>query len=149
MRLLIDADACPSKEMIAQMGRQYGLEVIFFCDIAHRIDIPGTVTVQTDQGRDAVDIKLMNAARAGDLVITQDYGLASMVLAKKTYVVTPTGMVMDLNNIDGLLHVRHLGMKARKAGQRTKGPAKRTPEDEQRLQDAIRRMIEHEQNREL
>lgn len=147
MKILVDADACPVKDEIVRIAKQHSLKVLFYCDTAHRIDIPGTQTILVDKGRDSADIKLANAIEPGDFVITQDYGLASMAMAKRAIVLSANGREYTLFNIDQLLFERHLSMKERKAGNRIKGPSKRTQEDNKIFEEALKRRLQDEQNR--
>jgi hypothetical protein len=78
-----------------------------------------------------------------DVVVTQDFGLAAMVLGKGARVINQNGMEYTNDNIDRLLMERHIGAKVRKSGGRTKGPAKRTKEDNERFEIAFTMILEH------
>ncbi|WP_102692436.1 YaiI/YqxD family protein [Rummeliibacillus pycnus] len=127
-KICIDADGCPVVSETIQIAREYQLEVIIFCDTSHHFEIEGVKTVIVSKGADAVDFALVNQIHKGDITITQDYGLAAMVLARGAYVINQNGMQYTANNIDQLLYSRHLNQKIRQAGGRTKGPKKRTKE---------------------
>lgn len=127
-KICIDADGCPVVSETIQIAREYQLEVIIFCDTSHHFEIEGVKTVIVSKGADAVDFALVNQIHKGDITITQDYGLAAMVLARGAYVINQNGMQYTANNIDQLLNSRHLNQKIRQAGGRTKGPKKRTKE---------------------
>lgn len=128
MKVLIDADACPDVQAIISCALKFKKEVLLVCDTAHLMAYPGAQTLIVSKGSDAVDFSLLNRVQNGDLVITQDYGLAALGLSKKALVVHPNGWSYNDINIEALLMSRHISKKARQAGQRTKGPAKRTPE---------------------
>ncbi|HAX74084.1 MAG TPA: hypothetical protein DCY20_11215, partial [Firmicutes bacterium] len=85
-------------------------------------------TIVVSTGADSVDFKLVNLVKPNDIVITQDYGLAAMVLSKNAYVINQNGMIYSHHNIDELLHSRHMVKKIIKSGGRVKGPKKRTKE---------------------
>ena len=126
MRVLIDADACPVTRQAAAICRELGVACLLFCDTAHQLDLDGTQTILCDKGADSVDFVLVNRVLPGDLVVTQDYGLASMCLARGAAVLDQNGREYTAENIDALLTVRHAAAKLRRAGGRTRGPAKRT-----------------------
>ncbi|AMW99433.1 YaiI/YqxD family protein [Rummeliibacillus stabekisii] len=127
-KICIDADGCPVVPESIQVAKELDLEVIVFCDTAHLIQIDGVQTVIVSKGADAVDFALVNQIQKGDITITQDYGLAAMVLAKGGYAINQNGLQYTSENIDQLLYARHFNQKVRQAGGRTKGPKKRTKE---------------------
>lgn len=137
MKILIDADGCPVVEITLEVAKQYNVPCIILCDTAHQIQRPGAITKVLSKGSDSVDFALVNMVEPGDLVITQDYGLAAMCLAKGALVLHQDGKNYTSENIDGLLHSRHAFKKARKAGHRSKGPKKRTRTQDQDFAQAL------------
>ncbi len=130
---LVDADACPVRvrQAIEKLARRYGLRLIYFVDENHEL-YPGYGEVrQIAQGHDAVDYALLGQVRSGDVVVTQDYGLASLVLAKRGHAIHPSGNRYDHNNIDHLLMERHLASRARRAGERPQ--RSRRPSGDQKI----------------
>ncbi len=85
-----------------------------------------------------MDFALVNLAEAGDLVITQDYGLAAMCLARGAAVLNQDGMEYTSDNIDALLSARHTAKRIRNAGGRLKGPRSRTAEQNKTFEAALR-----------
>lgn len=126
LQLLIDADACPVIDLALSVSSHYEIKPILFCDTSHRIERVNAITIVVPKGPDSVDFKLVNAITKYDLVITQDYGLAAMCLAKGAFVIDQNGREMTSDNIDRLLAYRYESAKFRRAGGRTKGPKKRT-----------------------
>ena len=126
MKVLIDADACPVVDIAVKLCRIHGIPCFLLCDTAHTLRRDGAETLIFDKGSDSVDFALVNRAVAGDIVITQDYGLASMCLGKRIRVLHQDGWEYTLDNISGLMEQRHAAKTHRMAGGRTKGPAKRT-----------------------
>lgn len=126
MRVLIDADGCPVVEAAVQIARRFGVECLILCDTAHQIEREGAQTLVCDKGADSVDFTLVNLLRGGDLVITQDYGLSSMCLARGARVLNQDGREYTPDNIDALLTFRHEAARFRRAGGRLRGPSKRT-----------------------
>ena len=126
MKVLIDADACPVTDIVVALCVEYAAQCILLCDTAHVLCKEGAQTLVFDKGADSVDFALVNRVCPGDIVITQDYGLASMCLARAARVLHQDGWQYTENNIEALLHQRHAANQFRKAGGRTKGPKKRT-----------------------
>jgi len=128
MKILIDADACPVVRQSLAVAKKHAIEAVLFCDTAHIMEHEGAVTVTVGQGSDAVDFKLVNETKKGDIVITQDYGVAAMALAKGAYCINQNGMIYDEHNIDTLLLNRYVAKKVRMAGGRTTNAKKRKKE---------------------
>lgn len=141
MHILIDADGCPVVDAAIQAAKKHNIHCILFCDTAHVFERDGAETVTVSQGADSVDFALVNRAVSGDIVITQDYGLAAMCLARKAIVISQNGMVYSDANIDSLLMSRYAAKKIRNAGGRLKGPAKRTPEQDKQFLEALTGLI--------
>ncbi|WP_036203766.1 YaiI/YqxD family protein [Ureibacillus sinduriensis] len=129
LQLLIDADACPVIDLALSISSRYEIKTILFCDTSHRIERENAITIVVPKGADSVDFKLVNTIKNHDIVITQDYGLAAMCLAKGAFVVDQNGREMTSDNIDQLLAFRYESAKIRRSGGRTKGPKKRTEEN--------------------
>lgn len=141
MKLLIDADACPVVEIALRLAAAHNIEVILLCDTAHVMNREGARTITVSKGADSVDFALVNLVSPGDAVITQDYGLAAMCLAKGAVPLSQNGMVYSNDNIDALLLSRHTARKLRGAGERLKGPAKRTKAQDEAFEEAFIRIL--------
>lgn len=141
MRILIDADGCPVVDYAIAAAQEFQLECIILCDTAHYFNREGARTVVFSQGADSVDFALVNMVKAGDIVVTQDYGLAAMCLARRSHPIHQNGMIYHAGNIDGLLESRHTAQKIRRSGGRTKGPAKRTKEQDLQFISQLRKLI--------
>lgn len=128
MKILIDADGCPVVDQTVNLAKKYDLRCLILCDTAHEIEKPGAQTLVFSKGADSVDFALVNRLEAGDIVITQDYGLAALCLARRGVPINQNGMVYTNDNIDSLLLARHTAKKIRNAGGRLKGPQKRNPQ---------------------
>lgn len=129
-RILIDADGCPVVDEAVALAKRFDVPCLILCDTAHRFEKPGAQTLVFSKGADSVDFALVNLVRPDDIVITQDYGLAAMCLARAARVLSQDGMAYTSENIDGLLLARHTAKKIRSGGGRLKGPKKRTPEQD-------------------
>jgi uncharacterized protein YaiI (UPF0178 family) len=142
MKVLIDADACPVVDIVVHLCREYQTECLLFCDTAHEMQKDGAQTLVFDKGADSVDYALVNRVESGDIVVTQDYGLASMCLAKNARVLHQDGWEYTAYNIDALLFQRHAAKEYRMAGGRVKGPAKRKSAQNQAFTAALRQLLE-------
>lgn len=128
MKVLIDADGCPVVDIAVAEAKKRGIECLILCDTAHYFAKDGAQTITVSTGSDSADFVLVNLVKNSDIVITQDYGLAAMCLAKKAFVLNQDGMEYTSFNIDSLLQSRHMAKKIRNAGGRLKGPSKRKKE---------------------
>lgn len=138
MKILVDGDACPVKDIIVKVAKEFKIDVIIFIDTSHIYSDDYSTVITVDKGADSVDIALINKTQPGDIVVTQDYGLATMVLSKKGYAINNHGMIYTNENIDALLMQRYIGQKLRKSGVKTNNPRKRTPEDNLRFENQFR-----------
>lgn len=142
MRILVDADACPVKDIIVNVAREYKIEVFMFMDTSHIIDDGYSKTIVVEKGRDSVDFALVNEAKKGDIVVTQDYGVAAMVLSKGTYAINQNGLIYTNQNIDSLLMQRYVSFKVRESGGKTSNPRKRTHVNNLNFEKNFRKLIE-------
>ena len=143
MKILVDGDSCPVKEVIVEIAAQRKIEVVFVVSTSGYFDRGWKVeTVLVDSLPQAADIAIINRAEAGDIVVTQDYGLASIILGKKGMAITPRGRIFRDRTIDSLLERRYLHHEARKSGIRVKGPKKRSSEDERRFRENFIRLLD-------
>lgn len=146
MKILVDADACPVKEIIIEEARQVDLTVVLVKSISHfshNDELPGVETIYVDTGSDAADYRIMKLAERNDIIVTQDYGLAALGLGKKCKVLHHTGFAYSNKNIDQLLQSRHVSAKARRSGQKTKGPKALTNEDREKFRSLLKNYIQN------
>ena len=140
--IYIDADACPVTHIAEEIARRHGIPVTILCDTNHVMYSDYSTVKLIGAGADAVDLALINLCKAGDIVITQDYGVAAPALGKGALAVHQSGKCFTDDNIGGLLMDRHLAKKARRSGKHhLKGPAKRTEEDDRRFAESFERLI--------
>ena len=141
MQIFVDADACPVKDIIVRIARENNLPVTMIIDSSHELNDQYSTVITVEKGKDSVDLVLINQVKRGDIVVTQDYGLAALVLGKSAKAINQNGLVFSNENIDRLLMERHVGQKIRRGGGRTKGPGKRTREDDERFEKALLQII--------
>lgn len=137
MKIYMDADGCPVVRNTLKIAKVYGIPCVIICDTAHRIEHEGAETIVVSQGVDSVDFRLVNMIENGDIVITQDYGLAAMCLGKRAIVLHQDGKQYTEENISGLLEFRAIGKKIRRNGGRTKGLQKRTVQQDLEFEKAL------------
>ena len=142
MNVLIDADACPVVDIAVRLCKEFHIPCYLLCDTAHQMHRDGAETLIFDKGADSVDFALVNRTKSGDIVITQDYGVASMCLAKGARILHQDGWEYTQWNIIGLMEQRHIAKKHRMAGGRVKGPAKRTAAQDKAFTDAFRTLLQ-------
>ncbi len=134
MTIFVDADACPVKREIVQIASHYLAEVIFVASYTHMKTEPEPGKwVFVDPVPEAADLYIMNRARKGDVAVTQDIGLASTLLLKGVYVLSPRGIPFNEKDMQGALEMRHLSAKARRQGKYGKGPRAFEEKDRQRF----------------
>jgi uncharacterized protein YaiI (UPF0178 family) len=141
MKIFIDADGCPVVDITVAIAKRNSIECFIICDTAHEFNKDGAQTVVVEKGADSVDFRLVNLVSAGDIVVTQDYGLAAMCLARKAVPLSQNGLIFTDKNIDELLFSRYVSKKIRNAGGRLKGPSKRTDEQDKRFIKALEELI--------
>lgn len=142
MRIIIDGDACPKgvKKACEELAIKYNYELILVIDCAHELSGEFTV-IQVPRGADSVDFKIVAICKKGDIVITQDYGLASIIMPKVEAIINPSGFLYNKFNIDTLLFQRHSNAKNRQNGKRTKGPKKRETADDLKFKELLEKTI--------
>ena len=141
MRILIDADGCPVIKETIKVAKKFNLEAVIFCDTSHYFDEENVKTIFISKGVDAVDFAILNNIKTGDIVVTQDYGLASLVLSKNSYAINQNGMIYTKENIDELLYSRYLSKKMRSSGARIKGPKKREKSQNSIFEENLKKLI--------
>lgn len=138
MMIFVDADGCPVVSETISIAKQFNLPCTLICDTAHEMHREGAETIIVSKGADAVDFVLVNKVQKGDIVVTQDYGLAAMVLAKQGHPIDQNGRLYTNENIDQLLFARHAAQKIRMAGGRLRGPKKRSKESNEKFKEKFR-----------
>ncbi|MFT8350236.1 YaiI/YqxD family protein [Clostridium saccharoperbutylacetonicum] len=141
MKIIIDGDACPGIPIIEKIAKTYEVPVIIYCDINHFIQSDYSEVKIVDSGFQSVDMYVMNETKQGDIIVSQDYGVAAICLSKKAKVINPKGYIYNEQNIDRLLEERHISQKIRKGGGKTSNPKKRNEDDDLRLEKNLIRII--------
>ncbi len=143
MKILVDADACPVVGIVEQIAKKYNIETILLCDTNHVLNSDYSDVKIIGAGADAVDFALISLCCRGDIVVTQDYGVAAMALGKGAYCIHQSGKLYTNENIDQMLMERHVNKKARRSNNKNhiKGPRKRTKEDDLRFEEIFEGLV--------
>lgn len=143
MKIVVDADACPVKKEIEIAALRFGIEVWMVASYDHRLTAgPAIKTIQVDRSDQSVDLYIANCIQPYDILITQDYGLATIGLAKQAYVLSNRGHSYTATTIDFMLESRHDQAKKRRAGKHTKGPKAFTAQDRDRFLQSLTKLLE-------
>ena len=143
MQIFVDADACPVVGIVERAAKEHNLPVTLLCDTNHVLSSDYSEVIVVGAGADAVDYKLISICHKGDIVVSQDYGVAAMALGKGAYAIHQSGKWYTDDNIDQMLMERHLSKKARRSSRKchVKGPKKRTEEDDERFAQSFEKML--------
>ena len=140
-RVIIDADACPrgAASTVRRLQGRFGYEVVTVASVNHTVETwgPWHAHVQVGSEPQSADLAVANRARRGDVVITQDWGLAALVLGRGSQAISPDGHTFRPETIELLLEERHIKAKVRRGGGRTRGPRPRTGEDDLRFERTL------------
>ena len=143
VQIFVDADACPVVDIVETIAEKYNISTTLLCDTYHILYSDYSEVIVVSAGADAVDYKLISLCHRGDIVVSQDYGVAAMALGKAAYAIHQSGRWYTDENIDRMLMERHLNKKARRSSHKNhiKGPKKRTEEDDERFAQSFEKMI--------
>ena len=128
LRIIVDEDACPKSVLqhTLETGAKHSIPVITVASFNHNIISSQHITVEI--GSQEADLKIINITMPGDIIITQDWGLAALVLSKKASAISPAGIEYDPERMTFMLEEREIKANFRRKGGRTKGPKKRAAE---------------------
>ncbi|MDR5658816.1 YaiI/YqxD family protein [Serpentinicella sp. ANB-PHB4] len=141
MRILVDADGCPVKDIILDVAKQHKIEVIMVKNICHELNDDYAKIITVDQGRDMADLVLINNAKKGDIIVTQDYGVAALALGKDAYAIHQNGWEYTKENIDGLLMKRHINQQMRMKQKKYSKIPKRSKEDNRLFEEGLKKLL--------
>ena len=144
-QIIIDGDACPVVSSVIELTQETGIFVTIIRSFSHfstQIDPEHVRTVYVDDGPESVDYKIVQLASSEDIVITQDYGLASLLLNKVKFVMHHKGFLFNDDNIQQLLDQRYINAQIRQQGRRPKGPPPFTRQDRQHFEHQFKLLIQ-------
>lgn len=141
MKILVDADGCPVKEIILRVAKKYKIKVLMIKNICHELNDDYAEIITVDQGKDVADITLINHTNEEDIVVTQDYGVAAMALGKKAIAINQNGWCYTNDNIEELLMIRHIGQEMRKKHKKYSKIPKRKKEDDIAFEKELEKIV--------
>lgn len=139
MQVLVDADACPVLELIRRICAKAGVKVVTVSSFRHDIGGPDHIMVGPES--QAADMAIINRTARGDVVVTQDWGLAALALAKGAHALSPWGHRFREDEMEGRLAQRAMNARLRRGGVRMPGPKRRTVEDDRAFADSLERIL--------
>lgn len=144
MHIFVDADACPVISIVENIAKKYQIPVTLLCDTNHVLYFDYSEVIVVGAGADAVDYRLISICHKGDIVVSQDYGVAAMALGKGAYAIHQSGRWYTNDNIDRMLMERHLNKKARRGSHKNhlKGPRKRTEKDDTQFAQSFEKLVQ-------
>lgn len=147
MKILVDADACPVVRNIEKIAERRKIPVILLCDTNHVLTSDYSKIKVIGAGADAVDFALINCCQSGDVVVSQDYGVAAMALGKGASAIHQSGKWYTNENVEQLLMERHIAGKARRTSKRhhLKGSKKRMTADDTRFEESLEKLLDKAQ----
>ncbi|MBB5173926.1 YaiI/YqxD family protein [Texcoconibacillus texcoconensis] len=145
--IYVDADACPVKEEIKEAGERFDTDVIMVSSYAHAGGDDGSCRwIMVDQHQEEADMKIFQLAKKNDIVVTQDYGLASLLLPKGVIVLSFRGFIFSEQSMDDLLFRRYISSKERREGKRTKGPKRLMADDRTAFRINLEKILSNKQD---
>lgn len=145
MKIIIDADACPKNVLkyTLDIGKKNFIKVVSVASFNHNID--SDLHIIVGNASQEADLKIINISESGDIIITQDWGLAAVVLSKNAAAISPSGIEYLADKMTFMLEEREMKAKFRREGGRTRGPSKRTDQDDihyaRTLEKVIQRLV--------
>lgn len=141
MKIYIDADGCPVVKLTVEIAKKHNIPVVIVKNYAHEITSSYATVVTVDIAADSADYYIINHVVEGDIVVSQDYGVAAITISKQAICITQNGLVISNDNIDGLLHSRHMNQQLRKSKQYYSKFKKRTNQDNVNFEYKLRELI--------
>lgn len=145
MKIYVDADGSPIVNIATKVAKEFDLEIIVVKNFAHLIDDDYAQVISVDISQDSADLYIVNHLSKGDIVITQDYGLAALSLAKGSYILNQNGMRFTKDNIDNMLNRRHIHAKIRRQGKNHSKVKKRNKDADKKFETSLKELILHVQ----
>ena len=143
MQIFVDADACPVVDIVETIAGKYNISTTLLCDTNHILYSDYSEVIVVGAGADAVDYKLISICHKGDVVVSQDYGVAAMALGKGAYAIHQSGKWYTNENIDQMLMQRHITKCAKRASSKNhiKGHKKRSNEDNIHFAESFEKLV--------
>jgi len=144
MQIWVDADACPVviKEIIFRAAERLQISTTLVANQMLRTPPSRYIrAIQVPSGFDVADAHIVDQLAAGDLVITADIPLASLVIERGAHALNPRGELYTTANIREILTMRNFMEELRGAGVETGGPAAFSLSDRQTFANQLDRFL--------
>mgnify|MGYP000459658103 FL=1 len=142
MKIFVDADGCPVVSIAIEVAKEYGIKIVVVKNYSVLLDDPYAEIVSVDISRDSADYYIANRIAKGDILITQDYGLAAMALTRGAYCINQNGLIINDKNIDNMLNRRHFNAELRRKKKIYTKFKKRNTQDDEIFERNLRKLIE-------
>lgn len=142
----VDADSCPVQEEIIDVCGSFQITPVFIATVNHySAEKSHAGWLFVDDGSQSVDIHILNRAKQGDVVITQDLSLAVLLTSKGVYVVTPRGKLVKENEADNIMNQKYIRQQSMKRKKKWKGPSAFTEDDRNKFRSVFQYLLsDHE-----
>ena len=143
----VDGDGCPKNVIAAveTLAEEYGWSFKIVANIHHNIVHPSRIVV--DDQDQSTDLYIVNRLRQGDIVVTQDIGLAAISMARSSSAIHVSGHIYKPDEMSYVLELRAHTAKMRRAGKRSKGPSKRTSIDDSMFYQSLESILNQNLNK--
>lgn len=143
MKIIVDADATPkgALDICRRAAKDFSVTLVTVASFNHRIESDQHIVV--GNAPQEADLQVVNLTARGDIVVTQDWGLAAMALGRGAAALSPGGRIFRNETIGLLLEEREIKAKFRRGGGRTRGPKKRTAGADENFKKSLYRLLEN------
>lgn len=141
MDIFVDADGCPVVDIAIRVAQEKNINIIVVKNYAVQLHDDYAEIITVDVSRDSADYYIANRIKKGDILISQDHGLAAMCLARAAICLNQNGFIISNDNIDSMLNRRHLNQKLRREQKIYTKFKKRNPQADEDFEKALRRLI--------
>lgn len=143
MVIFVDADGCPVVSISIEIAKEHDIKIVVVKNYAVWLEDPYAEIISVDISRDSADYYIANRIEKGDILITQDYGLAAMALTKGAYCINQNGFFITDENISDMLNRRHVNATLRRKKKIYTKFKKRNPQADEAFERSLRRLIEN------
>ena len=142
MQIFVDADGCPVVDIAIKIAKELDLHIVVVKNYAVHIENEYAEIITVDISSDSADYYIANRMGKGDILVTQDHGLAAMCLAKGAICINQNGLVINNDNIEGMLNRRHINKELRRKQGIYSKFKKRNSEADKDFEKTLRRVIQ-------
>lgn len=142
MKIFVDGDGCPVVNLTIEIAKSFEIDIVVVKNYCHEINNEYATIITVDKSRDSADYYIANNVNKGDIVVTQDYGLAAMAIAKNAVCINQNGLIITSDNINQLLGRRHFNQELRRKHNKYTKFKKRSPESDLYFEKNIKFLIQ-------